>query len=163
MGNYNDPLVIHAPEPYKTNDLIPAKKKKAVGIFYLTAWIFILLLLIQALVDPSNAVLPSNETFLIFLRAIVILAGWYLLVGPLVMRWLKKRLMIQQQERDFPLNEILQLIPGTKFIFTESWKMSSAKRGIRRIRLFVKIVIVNILSNPVGESVNKKTQRYGIE
>lgn len=125
----------------------PAKaKKKKIKWLPVILWILLLLLFIQAYVQPKHAILPVNKAALIFLRSVLIVLSWYLIFAPLVIRLIKKLLDSQQKKMAVPIKKIMQLIPGTKYIFTQSWKRSYLEKGFRRFKLFLKILLVNILS-----------------
>ncbi|MEJ7611257.1 MAG: hypothetical protein WKF88_08785 [Ferruginibacter sp.] len=148
---YDVPLLTGGTDMITTNPPAPNRRKKT-GIIFILLWIFMILLLVQAWADPANALLPLNETLLISLRSVLIVTGWYLIFTPLIMKFIKAGLQSQQQKKSFPLNEILMLLPGTKYIFTESWKLSAGISGINRVRLFLKTVIVNILVEKNGQT-----------
>ena len=132
----------HIPE---TTVLPAAGRNKKTKFLFIILWFFPVLLLVQSAVDPANAVLRANETLLIFLRSILIVSGWYLILSPLIMKILKAGLRSQRQKNSSALNEILLLLPGTKYIFMQSWKFSAGRTGFSRLKLFLRILTVNIL------------------
>jgi hypothetical protein len=58
-------------------------------------------------------------------------------------KWLERKKL--QSEND--IKEIVKLLPSTQLLVTESWKKSAEKKGIKRISLFFKIVIFNLLQD----------------
>lgn len=139
------PELLMDPEEASKNG--PAKtKKKKVKWLIIILWIGLLLVFIQAYIQPKHAVLPSNEAAQIFLRSILIVLSWYLIFASLIMRLIRKLLNAQQQKLADPIKKIIQLIPGTKYVFIRSWKLAASEKGFRRLQLFFKILLVNILS-----------------
>lgn len=43
------------------------------------------------------------------------------------------------------INQVVLMLPPTKYIFFKSWHLSSAVKGWKRATVFSKIVLVNIL------------------
>ncbi len=144
-GRSGDIPRLNDPQIPQTPVLPAAGRNNKTKFLSLSLWVFLVLLLLQSAVDPANAVLRANETLLIFLRSILIVSGWYLILTPLIMKMLKAGLRSQQQKNSSALNEILLLLPGTKNIFTQSWKLSAAGTGLNRVKLFLKILTANIL------------------
>jgi len=122
------------------------RKKKKLKSLFIVLWLILLILFVQAYFYPKHALLPLNDVLRIFLRAILIIAGWWLIVSPLVMRFMKARLSAYQKSNKLPIREIMQLLPGTRNLFTQARKRSSSEKGFRRFKLFLKILLVNILS-----------------
>lgn len=120
-------------------------KQKKIKWLPIILWILLLLLFVQAYVQPKHTILPANEAGLIFLRSVLIVLSWYLIFAPLVMRWIKTALQSQQRKLAAPIKKIMQLMPATKYVFTQSWKKSASETGFRRFKLFLKIVLVNTL------------------
>ncbi|HSN60884.1 MAG TPA: hypothetical protein VLR49_08115, partial [Ferruginibacter sp.] len=121
-----------------------AKRKKLKGLFFI-AWLLLVAMFIQSYINPSQAVLPRQDVFKIFLRSLLIILSWYMLVSPLLMRYLKNVLAKQQSSRQQHVNEVMSLLPQTKYIFTKSWELSANEKSGRRLKLFLKILLMNIL------------------
>lgn len=115
------------------------------------AFVFILIALIalyvQAYIDPKHAVIPSNIIVNILLRSILILLVWYLILGPVIMFLIKRSLRMQQQKYKNDINEVMALLPQIKHIFKQSFKLSENKNGFDRIKLFLKILLINVLGD----------------
>ena len=115
--------------------------------------VFIILLLvlvalyIQSYLWPAHSIIPKNIILNIVLRSILILLVWYLIIGPLVMLLIKRSLKQQQQKYKQEINEVMALLPQTKYIFKESFKLSGNKNGLGRIKLFLKILLINVLAD----------------
>ncbi|MEO6819466.1 MAG: hypothetical protein ABI266_04455, partial [Ginsengibacter sp.] len=72
---------------------------------------------------------------------------WYFLVSPLITRWIKSRLKIHEKNNQVQMNAVLSLLPATDYLFKKSWKLSATKKGIKRMRLFWKIILMNTLKD----------------
>jgi hypothetical protein len=125
---------------------IPVKaKKKKINRFFILLWLLLLFIFVQAYVEPAHAILPANEAAQILLRSVLIVLSWWLIVSPLLLRFIKSRLRTQQEEKASVINKVMQLLPETKYIFTQGWVLSSGEKGFARMKLFLKILLVNIL------------------
>ncbi len=127
------------------------KKRKKLKIIFIIVWLALLAAFIHAYFDPAHAILPRNKVSLILLRSILIVLGWYLLLAPLAMMVIKKLLERQQLKKQEEVNEIMTLIPQTKYIFSRSWQMASKEKGLNRFRFFLKILLINILSTGTND------------
>ncbi|HSN59468.1 MAG TPA: hypothetical protein VLR49_00930, partial [Ferruginibacter sp.] len=117
------------------------KRKKLKGLFFV-AWLLLVVMFIQSYINPSQAVLPRQDVFKIFLRSLLIILSWYLLVSPLLMRYLKNVLTKQQSSRQQHANDVMSLLPQTKYIFIKSWELSANEKSGRRLKLFLKILLM---------------------
>jgi hypothetical protein len=89
-----------------------------------------------------------RDNFLIyyFLRTVSIVLFWYFIVMPysmmLVKRFLNKKLPVFQNEVD----EIIHLFPKLRLIIYYSWSESSAYNGLRRIKHFFTLALIEIIT-----------------
>ncbi|MEP7164516.1 MAG: hypothetical protein ABI741_07475 [Ferruginibacter sp.] len=107
----------------------------------------LLALYIQSYIDPKYAVIQSHIILNILLRSILILLVWYLVAGPLIMFALKRSLRLQQQKYKQEINEVMLLLPQIRYIFKRSFKLSESRKGLARIKLFLKTLLVNVLAD----------------
>lgn len=121
-------------------------KKKKIKIFFLLVWLLLLAGYIQSLLNPAQAILPSSKLVQILVRSVIIIISWYLLVTPLLMLGIKKLLHQQQHKNREHIAATMELLPETKMIFTKSWQLSKGRGGPGRLRLFLKIVVANVLA-----------------
>lgn len=123
----------------------PKRKKKAGKYFLQVIWILLWAILIHSYFYPERAIIPSGIIIKLLLRSALIILTWILLINPLLTymlhRWLKKK----KTESGNEIKEISLLLPYTQHIVGQSWKMSSQKKGISRLKLFFRIVMVNSL------------------
>lgn len=129
----------------ETNDKPPRKKKKRFFLVLFT--ISLCLFYILSLVKPEWAPLPKGKLFLIFTRALVIILCWYFLLAPLIMGYLRKRLMKKKNEQEKEISHTMALLPEMKSIFQQAWHTSRSRSGLRRARLFMHIVVANAVSS----------------
>ena len=121
------------------------QKRKLRPVFVIIL-LTLLALYAQSYIDPKHAFIPSNIIVNIFLRSIIILLTWYLIAGPLIMFLIKRSLGLQQQKYKQEINEVMLLLPRTRYIFRQAFKLSESTKGFGRIKLFFKILLINVLS-----------------
>ncbi len=139
----NPSFIINEKLPYVQTSYKRKKKIKWLFIFF---WLVLAILFIHASADPVNSVLPAGNVLRIVLRSLLIVLTWYFLVAPFFMQLLKKILKRQQNKLKMNVDEIMQMIPQTKYIFTQSWVLSAKESGVKRFKFFLKIVVINILN-----------------
>ena len=125
----------------------PKRKKKKLKSLFIILWLILLILFVQAYFYPKHAILPVNDVLRILLRAVLILLSWWLIIVPLIMHIMKAKLDSYKEKHKLPIQEVMQLLPGTKHVFNQSRKRSSAEKGFKRVKLFFKILFINILSD----------------
>ncbi len=121
------------------------KKRRRAKRFFIFIWIILLLLFFQSLLKIGKPVLPSSKALQILLRSSLIFLTWYFLASPLIKRFLKKKLQNQKKKSRSDINRILVLLPSTENIFRKSWNLSASVNGLKRLGLFWKIILINIL------------------
>ncbi|MEO5942725.1 MAG: hypothetical protein ABIP30_12465 [Ferruginibacter sp.] len=126
-------------------NILVKKKKKKFKIIFIVLFIFLAGLYIQSVLNPSNSILPKGEVVQITVRSILILTIWYFLAAPLLMRGIKYILSKQTSKKQEGINSVKALLPETKNIFIQSWQHSAIQNGIKRLKLFLKILLINIL------------------
>ena len=125
---------------------IPSRKKwKWAKSFFMFIWILLLLLYFQSLLKIGKPVLPSSKALQILIRSLLIFFTWYFLASPLLKHFLKIKLQNQQEKSGSDISRILLLLPSTENIFRKSWDLSASMIGLKRLGLFWKIILINVL------------------
>lgn len=121
------------------------KKRKIVRSGFVFIWILLLLFFFQSFFKIGSPILPSSKALQILLRSLLIFLTWYILVSPLVSRLIKKKLQKKKEKSKDDISRILLLLPSTENIFRKSWKLSVSCKGLKRLGLFWKIILLNSL------------------
>lgn len=89
--------------------------------------------------------IPSSSQFLsplfLSLRIIVLIAIWYLLIAPIIMKLLQNILSRKAIKYKSDVDEALSLIPTFKTIVIHSWEETKSLSIIHRVHQFVILVI----------------------
>ncbi len=89
--------------------------------------------------------MPSQLAIKILLRSLLIVLTWYFFISPIVLKAIKNWLVNQQNKSANDINQIMLLLPSTKYVLSKSWELSATKSGWQRIKQYCKIVLVNTL------------------
>lgn len=120
------------------------KRRKRRGLMIIV-WFFLLCLFLQAELSIGKPLLPSGNIVRILIRSLLIIFGWMLIIGPLLNQilhsWLTKK-QVRWKEEILAVNSIL---PSIRTLVLSSWKRSSSRKYLLRLREFAGILLVNLL------------------
>ena len=120
-------------------------RKRRRSILFLV-WIILLLLYVQSFFHIGKPLLPPHISLRILVRSVIIVLGWYFLVGPLLRQALNRWLEQKKKQSQVHIQKVFQLLPATKGLITASWKLSGKKKGWARVVLCSKIILANTFS-----------------
>ena len=135
---------------YGANELVKPKspvRRKKIRYLFIFIWIALLALFAQSYFNIGKPYLPSQIPLQILLRSIFIILTWYFLLSPLISTLIKRWLNKQQQKSKTDMQQVVLILPSVRYIFLKSWQLSSAYKGIKRISIFFKILLLNTLQN----------------
>lgn len=125
------------------NDEEPAFSKRRRPKFLLIIWLSLIGIFIYSYFYPESLFSNAHSSLKFIFRSSIILLSWYLIIGPLALHlmksWLKKKETTYKKE----ISDILLLLPDSKALLKASWTNSSSSKGLARIKLFWKFVIIN--------------------
>lgn len=130
----------------ESTTITPKKNKgKKLKWIFVIIWLILISLYIQSWLQPSQAVLPKNIVVNMLIRSSFILLTWYLMIGPMMLLLLRTILRSQKMKYHNEINEVMILVPKTKYIFYKSIQFSEKEKGTRRIKLFFKTLLINVM------------------
>ena len=129
-------------------------RKKYFKWFLMFIWILLLVLYLQSLLKVGTPLMPSGKALYIFTRSLLIFLTWYFLASPLINIWIKKRLKSHEKSHQTQVDDILILLPSTEYLFKNGWELSSGEKGLKRLRLFWKIILMNTLKDVSSRDQN---------
>lgn len=126
----------------KYGEGIPKKEKQKKRKWFLRpTGIFIILLsagtIILSYTSPELEKNSAMSVIFMLIRALMITFIWYYLLAPYVKKLFQKFVVKRQSEYSKDLEEIISMFPQFKKIVNYCWKISSTKRGLKRIRYFL--------------------------
>src|SRR6185369_15207872 len=116
-------------------------------------WVLLIVLYVQSYFKIGTPLLPSHMSLKILLRSLIIILSWYFILGPLLKQlldyWLQKKKTQSQQD----IQQVLQLLPSMQQLVAQSWRMTTEKKGWKRMAAFSKLVLVNALTPAVDRQI----------
>lgn len=133
--------------------VVKKRKRLRKGLFVI--WIILIGLYAQSYFKIGDPLLPSSIALKIFIRSTIIVLSWIFLIAPLLKqllhRWLKK----EKEKSQIEIKAVVQLLPATQQLISQSWKLTSANKGWHRIKRTIKFILVNSLNheqnNPLSD------------
>ncbi|MCX6170458.1 MAG: hypothetical protein NTX65_14020 [Ignavibacteriales bacterium] len=107
--------------------------KRSSGILL---FLFLFGLMILSFYFPQLGKNRAYEIMFTLVRAIVITFFWFSIISPFVIKHFKKFLEKKNFRHASEMNEVTALFPGFKQIINFCWRISSLKKGTKRIRKF---------------------------
>lgn len=137
-------------EPVPASGPLPGevKKKRPVTrkIFFLL-WIALLALWLQSVISIGRPLLPAHVSFRILLRSSLIILSWYFLVAPLLKKALERWLRNKKKQSASQIQKVVEQLPFTRHLVSQSWQLSTGKKGIARVILCCRIILANTFHN----------------
>ncbi len=131
-----------------TDENIPSQRKsrrKKIGKKLIVwIWVILLILLIIPLFNPALELLPQQRIIQLLIRSFLVIAGWLLVIGPMLMRQFKNWMAKKQSDMSKDISTILDMMPETKWIVKESWKQAQNQKKLNRFTYFSKVLLINI-------------------
>lgn len=122
-----------------------AIRKKSFLNIYLIIWLILLALFIVSKYSNFFTELKSKIILNILFRSVFIIFTWIVLASPLLKYFLHKWLSKQKEKNKSDFEIIQYMLPITQQIVVKTWTYTNSLKGIRRIKLFIKIVLVKCL------------------
>ncbi len=138
-------LIPYSDEIHSEIKPVSTKKRKKIKYIFVFIWIALIILFLQSYLHIGKPLMPSQLPLQILLRSLLIVLTWYFLLSPIISSLIKKWLSRQQIKSKNDINQVILLLPSTKYIFLKSWMLSSSAKGWKRLLVFCKIVLVNTL------------------
>ncbi len=73
----------------------------------------------------------------VFGRTVILLGIWYLLIAPILLKWIQKKLKRRKSELSEEIDHVFDLMPYMKWIASKAWNESKGRGFISRIYDFV--------------------------
>lgn len=104
------------------------------------------ILILSSYLFPEISETQGLKAVLMVVRSVFIMFLWYILVGPLLLKAYQKFLKSKQNTYTEEVQKTLQILPPLRFIIYQTWNNTRNISGYKRIRAFLTITLVNILS-----------------
>lgn len=137
-------LIKHT-EEHQNNFPKKKKKIKAAKWIFVICWALLLSAYVHSWIVPGNAIIPKNEIMAMLLRSVLIITTWLFFLSPLLSLLIKKSIENKKVKHHEAIAVITKLLPESKSIFISCWKFSAKEKGVARLKLFTKMLIINTI------------------
>lgn len=135
-------------KPFPDTIKVPRKKRSRFGkrLTYSAVLIMSFSIFFLSYIVPVFEESRGAAAVVMILRSVIILALWYYLLGPFLMR--KLRGFLEQKESRYKkeVSGLLDLLPVLRHVVVQSWKQSGPMKNPGRIPHFVQSVLLHILT-----------------
>jgi len=118
-------------------------RKKMKTVFIITCAI-LTAMLIHAWAYPEDSVIAKQEILMIILRGALIILTWYLVLSPLVMKFIGSALTIQRKRNIAHVQAVEKLLPSILSLFKAAWIRAKKMPG-SRLKNFIRLLVINII------------------
>ena len=98
---------------------------------------FAAVMVVLSYVYPEFGSNKAYEIMIMMLRATVIMVIWYTLIGPLLLKYLRRFIKKKQNIYSTEITKIADAFPHLRGLVSYCWKISSAEKGYRKIKSFI--------------------------
>jgi len=143
----NNPEKIPADVYNLRRETIPKHKKRRFLRKISGYFLFFIAGMIMALsyIFPVFKESQGAAALIMIIRSIVIMGVWYFLIGPFLLKRVRKYLKNKQNAYSTEVQHILNVLPLIRGITAESWRRSAEDDKIRRFNRFVFFLIFQML------------------
>jgi hypothetical protein len=125
----------------ESSEDIPKKDKKKKNWLLSPTGIIIIFIsltvLIFSYISPSTSEVGYSEIIIMLIRSITIMIIWFALIGPIVRKLFQRYLSGKKSFYASEVSVIIESFPHFKKVIAICWKISSEKKGFRRIHHFL--------------------------
>ncbi len=112
----------------------------------------LLILLLAGVIIVSSYIFPEIsekqglKALIMIIRSICIMFFWYTLVGPFLFKMYQKILKSKENAYAEEVQQTIQILPSLRYIIYQSWDKSRDFKMFRRIKAFIMLALINILT-----------------
>jgi hypothetical protein len=112
----------------------------------------LLILLLAGVIVISSYIFPEisgtqgAKALIMIFRSISIMFLWYILVGPFIFKIYQKFLKSKQNAYSKEVQQTIQILPSLRYIIYQSWDKSRDFKMFRKIKAFIILTLINILT-----------------
>jgi hypothetical protein len=106
---------------------------------------FAAVMVVLSYVYPEFGSHKSYEIMIMMLRASVIMVIWYTLIGPLLLKYLRRYIKKKQNIYSSEITKLVDAFPHLRSLVSYCWKISSAEKHYRKVKSFIIYLIAFLL------------------
>jgi hypothetical protein len=103
-------------------------------------------IIVSSYIFPGISKTQGVKAFVMIFRSICIMFLWYMLVGPFLFKIYQKFLKSKEYAYAQEVQQTIQILPSMRYIIYQSWDKSRGFKRFRRIKAFIMLALINILT-----------------
>lgn len=135
-------------EFYLNLEMDQPKAKKQKGWFknkMIWIWLATVALIVLAFTFFGDTLFGWQKALYVLLRSFLILMLWYLIVGPFLLRMVRKYLNKKKSQYKEDISDAMDLFPYFRQIISYTWKETKHLKGYERFKCFIANSIANCI------------------
>lgn len=131
----------------KPQDLVSNEKKtkKTIKTKVIWIWLITIAVIVLAFTFFGGALIGWQKAVYIILRSFLILMLWYLVLGPFVLKLIRKYLTKKESKYQEDIANAMDLFPYFRQIISFTWKETKDQKGYTRFKYFIANSISNCI------------------
>ena len=121
------------------------KSKKGIKAKVIWIWLFTVAVIVLAFTFFGGALFGWQKAIYIILRSFLILMLWYLVLGPFVLKLIRKYLTKKESKYQGDITNAMDLFPYFRQIISITWKETKHLKGYTRFQYFIANSISNCI------------------
>ncbi len=123
------------------------KRRKIWKTFSITSIILLaIVIFILSYFFPVFEKSKGYAAVLMIFRSIVIMGIWYYIIGPFLLKYLRRFLNKKKTAYQNEINDILNIFPALRQVIIYAWAETNSVKPIKRIPRFVESILIYLLS-----------------
>lgn len=124
-------------------NIIPSKGKLKTKVIWI--WLITIAIIVLAFSFFGNALFGWQKALYIILRSFLVLMLWYLVLGPFVLKLIRKYLNKKESRYQEDISNAMDLFPYFRHIISYTWKETKHLKGYKRFKYFMANSIFNCM------------------
>lgn len=108
-------------------------------------WLITIAVIVLAFTFFGNGLFGWQKAIYIILRSFLVLMLWYLVLGPFVLKLIRKYLRKKESKYEADIASAMDLFPYFRHIISLTWKQTKHLKGYKRFKYFIANSISNCI------------------
>ena len=130
---------------YETSKSKNQKKKVSIKTKVIWVWLITVAVIVLAFSFFGGNLFGWQKAIYILLRSFLILMLWYLLIGPFLLKMIRKYLNKKESQYKEDITNAMDLFPYFKRILSQTWQETKHLNGYARFKYFIANSISNCI------------------
>ena len=130
---------------HKLKDITPIQVSKRKSRKFLIIWLSTMLIMVLGFTLFGDSGPGWQKGLYVLIRSLLVLSLWYILVGPILVKFLRNYLQSKQSKYKEEVSQTLDILPYLTPVIKYSWQETQHLKGYMRFKLFIAQSITNCI------------------